>query len=157
MNKLTLFLLLLVGLTFASCSDDEATPTTPETPFITATVDGTAFAAASITAIGDEDTFDELLVFTNGTNAAGDISIGLNIPGSVTIDETYAIDANDFGILYGTADEEASYITVGNVTITEFDTTAKSMRGSFDFTATNFDDETEVFTVTGGEFFVEYE
>ena len=153
MNKLTLFLLLLVGLTFTACSDDEATP---ETPFFTATVAGSAFTGSTIDAIGDEDTFDELVVFTSGTNSTGDISIGLIIPASVTIDQTYEVDATDFGLTYGTDDEDAAYFTVGTVTITALDTVAKSMRGSFDFTATNSDDDTDVVTVTGGEFFVGY-
>lgn len=155
MKNLTLLLLLVAGLTFTSCSDDEATPA--PTPFITAMVAGSAFEAATITAIGDEDTFDELLVFTNGTNTAGDISIGLNIPASVTINESYAIDATDFGLLYGTEDEDAAYVTVGTITVTAFDTTAKSMNGTFNFTATNSDDEADVVTVTGGAFFVEYQ
>lgn len=152
MKNLLLLLLLVSGLTFTSCNDDEAMP---DTPFITATVNGEAFTAAEITAVGD-DTLGELVVFSSGTNAASDITIGLNIPETVEANQTYEVDAFDFGLTYGTDDEDASYLTVGSVTLSEFDADGQSMRGTFNFTATNSDDETDVVTVTGGEFYIEY-
>lgn len=156
MKNLTLFFLLLVGLTFSSCSDDEVTPTPVETPFITANINDVAFEAASIEAIGD-DSFGDLLVFTSGTNAEETAAIGLNIPATITIDEAYEVDENDFGITYGNGDEETAYITIGTINVSEFDSTAMVMRGTFSFIATNEDDDTEINTVTDGAFFIEYQ
>lgn len=154
MKNLFLLLLLVSSLTFTACGDDEAMPE-PTTPFMTATVDGQAFEATSLTAIGD-DSFGEVIVFNQGTNAAGNINIGVNVPISTPLNSAQAIDATDFALLYGTDDEDAAYFTVGSITVTEIDTEMQTMRGTFNFTATNSDDDTDVVVVTDGEFFTEY-
>lgn len=151
MKNLFFLCLLAVGFSFVSCSDDDAAE---PSVFITAKVDGNDFEADGITAIGD-DGLGELIAFIAGTENSSSLSIGLNIPVSVEINQEYAVDAFDIGLTFTDAQENA-FTTVGAITISEFDETTNIVQGNFNFAATNDADSTDVYTITEGSFRVNY-
>lgn len=151
MKNLFFLIALATTFTFFSCSDDDsATPNF----FVTAKIDGQDFEADQITAVGDTS-FGELLVFSSGTETSSGFAIGLNLPASTPLNASQVIEMDDLAITFTDADENA-FFTVGQVTITSFDTDAKIMEGTFDFEATNDADATDVHTITEGAFRIQY-
>lgn len=148
MKKL-LFLLVAAATLFAtSCKDDESNP-----EYIRASIDGAAFDASNI--IGSvTNSFGEDLLFVNGRNSDGSFSIGFGIPTSTPVGNI-AIDENDLGILFSD-DSNNGFFTVGNINLTKNDASAKVLEGEFSFTATQDDDDTVIYQITGGEFRLNY-
>ncbi len=151
MKNLFFLALLAVGTLFVSCGDDDEA--TPE-DFITASIDGLSFAADTIAAISD-NTFGEPIIFSTGTEASSSDVIGLNIPLSTPLNTPFMIDATDFAITFTDAAENA-FFTVGEITVTAKDEEAKTLEGTFSFTATDDDDATNVREITNGSFKVTY-
>lgn len=151
MKNLLFLLTLCTALSFLSCNDDDGS--TPA-DFITATIDGNAFEAASITAIADSGLGEELVLIA-GTNSDASFSIGLNIPSSTAVNTSNVIDATDFAITFTDANDNA-FFTVGEIELSNNDTGADVMEGTFNFTATNDMDSTDVHTITNGAFKVSY-
>jgi hypothetical protein len=152
MKNLFFLLAICTGLVFFSCNkdDDESTPEN----FITATIDGNAFAATTIYAIAD-DTFGEELVLISGANSDASFTIGLNIPTSTPINTSIAIDETDFGINFTDTDENA-FFTVGEIELSTNNTDNNLLEGIFSFTATDDSDSTNIHTVTSGNFRITY-
>ncbi len=147
MKKLLFLLAMCSALTFVSCSKDE-----DETPskFITATIDGNAFEAATVGSFLDNSLGAELL-FSTGSNADGTFTIGLNIPTDTPVNAAQTIDEFDFAIVFADDDDNAFY-TTGVIELTKNDTEANEMEGTFSFTAVDDEDATNVHEITNGAF-----
>ena len=150
-----LFFFLLISATFSliGCGGDDEEPA----DFMTATIDGNGFEATAITGFSD-NTFGEELVLVLGTQTSNSQAIGFNIATSLGTGSN-VVEADDFAITFSdnlTASTSA-FFTEGTLNITRNDTTANILEGSFNFTATNEDDLTNVFNVTDGLFKVSYQ
>lgn len=151
MKNIFFLALLVFGLGFSSCSKDDDDEVTSS---ITATVDGNAFEATTITAISTDD-LGSLIVFIAGKETSTGNTIGLNIPTATPLNTTIPVDENDFGITFTDADDIA-FFTEGELTLIEHDEDEKVMSGTFSFNATNEDDDTDVRAITNGSFTVVY-
>lgn len=151
MKNLIFLLAISAGLIFVSCKKDD--DSTPEN-FITASIDGDAFAATTIFAIAD-NSFGEELVLITGANADASFTIGLNIPTSLAINTSNVIDEFDIGITFTDAAENAFY-TVGEIELSTNNTGDDVIEGTFSFTATDDDEPTSIYTITNGEFRITY-
>lgn len=153
MKKLLFFLLLTTIFFLVGCGDNEGDA---PVDFMTATVNGDAFEATSVSGFSD-NTFNEELVLVLGTQTSNSVSIGLNIPtsigtGSIDVEaDNGAITFTD-NIISGTT----VFFTVGSINLTRNDTTENVLEGRFNFTAIDEDDATTVFNITNGEFKVTY-
>lgn len=159
MKNLTLLLLLLAGLTFISCTDDEVVPTPvviPDTPFITANINDVAFEADTITA-AINNVLGEPFVFSRGVNTESTAVISFLLTTTFVVGETYQVDMTDASILYENGSDDSSYYTEGTLELSEFDTTNQMMQGTFSFVATNINNSMDVNTITNGKFYIEYE
>ena len=152
MKNLFFLIALATTFTFFSCSDDDSA--TPDF-FVTAQINGQSFDADQIVGVGDTS-FGELLVLSSGTETSTDFAIGLNLPASTALNTSQVIEMDDLAITFADADENA-FFTVGQVTISSFDTDAKIMEGTFDFVATNDSDDTDIYNVTDGAFRIQYQ
>ena len=152
MKKFLLLLFISAGLVLTSCNKDDDDGTPDE--FITASIDGNAFSAATITALAD-NSFGEEVVFAAGVNSDASFTIGLNIPTSIPTNATIMIDETDFGITFTDADQNA-FFTVGEIELTTNDTGDDVLEGNFSFTATDDTDPSNVYEITNGEFRITY-
>jgi len=153
MKNLIFLLLFTITFFLVGCGDSE-----DDAPidFMTATVNGNSFEASTVSGFSD-NTFNEELVLILGTQNSNSVSIGLNIPTSVgtgSVDITADNNGITFtdNIISGTT----AFFTVGTINLTRNDTTENVLEGSFNFTATDEDDENNVFNITSGEFKVTY-
>ncbi|MEN0002923.1 MAG: hypothetical protein AAF798_02220 [Bacteroidota bacterium] len=153
MKKFFFLALLATATLFTACNNDDDDNTPSE--FITATIDGAAFEADIIFGEADE-LGGETIIFMAGTELSSSTIIGLNIPTSVTTGTTFDIDATDFALTFTDVDEN-SFFTVGQITLSELNTDAKVIAGTFNFTATDSMDPMNVREITGGEFRVVYD
>ncbi len=153
MKNLFFFLLLAVTFSFVGCGDDE-----DDAPvdFMTATINGDAFEASTVTGFSDDSFGEELVLIIGRQNSNGN-AIGLNIATSLGTGSNQ-IAEDDFGITFSDDIDNgtSAYFTVGTINITRNDTTENVIEGSFNFTATDEDDATNIFNVTDGEFKVTY-
>ena len=152
MKNLLFLIAVCTGLFFSSCKSDS--DSTPE-DFITASIDGSSFSAAVITAIAD-NSFGEEIIFISGVNSDISFTIGMNIPTSTAVNTSIAIDETDFGITFTDAAENA-FFTVGTIELSNNNTSDNVLEGTFSFTATDDDDDTNVHTITDGSFKVTYQ
>lgn len=159
-NSIKLFSLLAIfAVTFASCKkDDDTDPTTTggggggSTEFAV-TVDGTTWSNITTTAFRNKD--NRLII----EGKMGVESVVLVMPGDIAVG-SYTMGAPNQQINYnGTykpsdlADPFGS--AAGTLKITAHDKTAKTIKGTYDFTATSLDGQTQK-KVTGGSFDVTY-
>lgn len=151
MKKLLLLLFITAGLILTSCNKDD--DSAPE-DFITASIDGNSFEAATIVAVSD-NSFGEELVLISGTNSGASFIIGLNIPTSTPVNTTFMIDETDFAITFTDAAENA-FFTVGEIELSTNNTGDDVLEGTFSFTATDDDDPSNEFEITNGEFRITY-
>jgi len=149
MKKILFLLALCASFTFSACNDDDALE-----EFMTANIDGNAFEASRIIAIGDNSLGGEL-VFVTGANADATFTIGLNIPTDIAENTPLIIGANDLGITF-TDDANNAFFTVGMIELSNIDTGDKVLEGTFDFVATDDDDPTSEYSITDGAFRIEY-
>jgi len=153
MKNLFFFLLLSATFTLIGCGGDDDDDVAD---FMTATIDGSGFEATTINGIAD-NTFGEELLLINGTQSSNSAAIGINFPTSSGTG-TFAIAADDFAITFtdDILNSTDAFFTVGTLNITRNDTTENVLEGTFDFIATDEDDDTNVFNITNGEFKVTY-
>lgn len=146
------FLLLFVTFSFVGCGGEDEGPA----DFMTATIDGNSFEATSISGISD-NTFGEELVLVLGIQASNSLAIGLNIPTSVGTGSV-EVAADDFAITFSDDINSGAnrFFTVGTLNLTRNDTTENILEGTFNFSATNDSDSTNVFSITDGAFKVNY-
>ncbi len=154
MKNVFFFLLLAATFSFVGCGDDDEDEVLAD--FMTATVNGDAFEATTVSGFSD-DTGSEELLLTIGTRTSDGLSIGINLLSSIGTGE-FQIDRNDLGFTFSEDlnNGTTAYFTEGTLNITRNDTTANVLEGSFNFTATDEDDATNIFNVTDGEFKVTY-
>jgi len=146
MKKLFFLLAMCSALTFVSCKKDKEDEAPIPSEYMTASIDGNAFEAATFV---NSVLYETLL--STGTNEDETFKIGLNIPLDIPINEVQDIDEFDFGITFTDPDDNAFY-TVGTVELTLNDNTAKEMEGIFSFSATQDGDSTNVYQITDGAF-----
>jgi hypothetical protein len=153
MKNLFFFLLLSASFSLIGCGDDDEEPA----DFMTATIDGNGFEATTINGISD-DSFGEELVLVLGTQSSNSQAIGLNIATSLGTGSN-VVEADDLAITFSDNIISSSngFFTEGTLNITRNDTTENILEGTFDFTATNDSDSTDIYNVTGGEFKVTYQ
>ena len=140
MKKLLLLLFISAGLVLTSCNKDDDDGAPEE--FITASIDGNSFNAATITAIADNSLGEEL-VFIAGTNSDASFIIGLNIPTSTPVNTTFMVDETDFAITFTDAAENA-FFTVGEIELSTNNTSDNVLEGTFSFTAMDDTDLAEI-------------
>jgi len=153
MKNLFFFLLFTITFSLIGCGDSEEDA---PADFMTAIVNGDAFEATNVSGFSD-NTFNEELVLILGTQISNSVSIGLNIPTSIGTG-FLDIAADDGGITFtdDISNGTTVFSTVGSINLTRNDTTENVLEGSFNFTAIDEDDATNVFNITGGEFKVNY-
>ena len=151
MKKLLFILFLLnLQLVFSNCSkDDDSTPTY----FINAKINGDDFSSGTITA-------NQIGPFINVTGLQGlSNALSLSIATSLT-NGTYSFDILDTDqVAAGYGNTLPGGINVnaesGSMTITELDTTAQIVSGTFEFSGTD-DNSGDTYNITSGEFNVNY-
>jgi len=148
MKNLLFFLLFTTTFSLTGCGDSESDM---PVDFMTATV------TTSISGFSD-NTFNEELVLILGTQTSNSVSIGLNIPTSIGTGSVN-ITANDGGITFtdNIISGTTAFFTVGSINLTRNDTTENVLEGSFNFTATDEDDDSNIFNITNGKFKVSYQ
>lgn len=158
MQKLTLLYLLIATLCFTACGDDSDNPEPQNSdPFITAQIDGADFTADTI--LAESDDFDgaaeDVVIAIAGTDSNTNLTIGFLFPEREDVIGSTEVDADNAGLIF--SDEAGNaFITEGDFTINELDTVANLVTGTFSFTATNEDDATDTYSITEGEFRVNY-
>jgi hypothetical protein len=156
-NVMIYCLALLIGATaLTSCSKDEDDQATPnEGPFFSVKMDGEAFLAEGFLAYG-VNWGDHVNIY-GLKNLEGEESIYIAIPKDI-LETTYTFDDNTGGTFAVIAWEDYTYNTFyeggeGQVTITSFD--GVNIKGTFSFTAVDYEDPNRTLVATEGEFDVD--
>lgn len=153
MKKVFFFLLLSVTVLFMSCGDNESSD---PVDFMTATINGNGFEASIVTGFSDTTFGEEIILIIGKQNSNGN-TIGLNIASSLgTGANEVTADSPAITFTEDLDNGTAAFFTVGTLTITKNDLTENIIEGSFNFTATDEDDELNIFNVTNGQFKVAY-
>ena len=148
---------LLIGATaFTSCSkngDDQPTPTpTEDGPFFSMKMDGEQYLSEGLLAYA-VDWDDHVNVYGVKDLDSGE-AIYIAIPKEI-LETTYTFGDNTEGTFAVIAFEDHSYNTFyeggeGQVTVTSFD--GVNIKGTFSFTAVDYDDLDHTLIATEGEF-----
>ncbi len=128
MNKLFLFLLfgLVIGLVSA-CKDDDDTDNNNNTPSMTAKVGSTSFTASSITAVATSN-----VVAITGTSGTSIIALGL--PLGATGQQNITLTSAPTTAIYTEGSTVYTGYT-GSINVSSWDTTNKTVKGTFSFSA----------------------
>ena len=156
-NLMMYCLALLIGATsFTSCSkdkDDQATP--KEGPFFSVKMDGEDFLAEDFLAYAVD--WDDHVNVYGVRDLGGEEAIYIAIPKDI-LETTYTFGDDTAGTFAVIAWEDYSYNTFyeggeGQVTITDFD--GVNIKGTFSFTAVDYEDPNHTLIATEGSFDVD--
>jgi len=122
---------------------DPTNPTNPKVYNMTGKINGTAFAWN-----GESGIIDGFLIL-EASNAAGLPSIMLSMPANVAAGKSYTMTADGDYSAYMITEDDFLDIETGTLTVTEHNTTTKTIKGTFTFKAGKY-------TVTEGTFNYKY-